>query len=402
MGGRPYRFVAGVWVGVSAMAGCGNTAPSPGVTVRDSAGIHIIDNVIPAPAPSCPVGAEPITTIGTASGDPTQELYRVFDATRLPDGRIGVLNQGSSELRLYDAAGRFLSAIGRDGEGPGEFRQVRQVLRRADTLLIWDAGLSRWSVVGPNGDFLQTSIIRPSLMNEPWLAGWLDDAGIWAYYRDFQNPTGSAYVQQPLRIFRYGADGVLTDTVATLNGGTLRVVDPVTRMLSGRLFESRAAISATSTHLVVGHGEHAEFQIRNPDWSIHRIVRWTPRDLEVTSEHLSAAREEALNSMEGLPERIRQSAERRFDLIEAADRFPAFAEFLPDELGVIWVRRYPRPGGQTADWMAFGPDGHFVCELTLARPIRAVEFGAGYVLAIWRDADGVERVLQFALDHPVS
>ena len=52
-----------------------------------------------------------------------------MDGTTLSDGRIAIVNQGSDEIRIYDANGRFVNTFGRKGGGPGEFRNVFPSIR---------------------------------------------------------------------------------------------------------------------------------------------------------------------------------------------------------------------------------------------------------------------------------
>src|SRR5690606_4738638 len=109
-------------LGASFLAvGCGaGEGPASGTPIaeRDSAGIAVVDNDLLRLTDRCALEAEPRVVIGTATGAPEYQLYRVFGATRLRDGRIALVNQGSQELRFYDADGRFLHAAGSEGEGP--------------------------------------------------------------------------------------------------------------------------------------------------------------------------------------------------------------------------------------------------------------------------------------------
>src|SRR5512140_3947795 len=89
------------------------------------------------------VDTSAILEIGRAQGDSVYQLYRVRGIVELPGGGIALANAGSSEVRLYDATGRFLRALGREGEGPGEFTSLRNLVLRGDTLYAYDrvAGL---------------------------------------------------------------------------------------------------------------------------------------------------------------------------------------------------------------------------------------------------------------------
>jgi len=51
-----------------------------------------------------------------------------------------VASSGTSQVRLYDPAGKRLHVTGRKGQGPGEFVRIAWMGRVAgDTLLVFDA-----------------------------------------------------------------------------------------------------------------------------------------------------------------------------------------------------------------------------------------------------------------------
>src|SRR5688572_20810198 len=52
------------------------------------------------------------------------DFLRVTAILPRSDGRFIVVNSGTSELRFYDASGRRYSAVGRRGEGPGEYQRI--------------------------------------------------------------------------------------------------------------------------------------------------------------------------------------------------------------------------------------------------------------------------------------
>lgn len=83
------------------------TPGGPLSEVSDSAGVRIVDNVR-APEGSrlgWTIGPEPTVSIGVVEGDETYMLNRVTDATRLSDGRIVVVNSGTSEMRVFGPTG---------------------------------------------------------------------------------------------------------------------------------------------------------------------------------------------------------------------------------------------------------------------------------------------------------
>ena len=114
----PGAVLAGVLPVLACSAGPGSESA---ITRRDSAGMFIVENNLASLRAECRVDSLPSLSIGVAEGAPEYELHRVFGATQLSDGRIVLVNQGTQEIRFYDARGQFLSRAGRAGRGPGEF-----------------------------------------------------------------------------------------------------------------------------------------------------------------------------------------------------------------------------------------------------------------------------------------
>jgi hypothetical protein len=105
---------------------------------------------VAAQMPVWQVTAKPIAVIGTSETDRNLQLAGVFGARRLPDGRMVVADSASHEIRLYDATGKFLSLIGRKGQGPSEFRgNLTLYAVRGDSLLFYDDGARRWTIFSP-------------------------------------------------------------------------------------------------------------------------------------------------------------------------------------------------------------------------------------------------------------
>ena len=122
------------------------------------------------------VSPEPIVSIGVAEGEPAYELHRASDAISLGDGRIIVANSGSSELRVFDSAGTFLNAIGRQGGGPGEFRGTITLFPHSgDSLIAYDNGNGRFSVFAPDGRYAR--LLDVDARPFPW-DDWIH-AGAW-------------------------------------------------------------------------------------------------------------------------------------------------------------------------------------------------------------------------------
>ncbi|CAN5731151.1 hypothetical protein BH23GEM10_BH23GEM10_06010 [soil metagenome] len=177
----------------------------------------------PEDAPVWPVGGDPAYELGVTEGDVEYQLHQVVGSTRLPDGGVAVMNAGSHELRIYDAAGSFVSATGRRGEGPGEFVRPTRLYRLADTIAVYDPGAARMSLHGLDGTFITSRRMQLSdtFAMDEWLhsRSWIDgptlgvgrdpviaalpalpppdSAELFRYIR--VSPFGHLWVRQPVR-----------------------------------------------------------------------------------------------------------------------------------------------------------------------------------------------------------
>jgi hypothetical protein len=58
----------------------------------------------------------------------------------LPDGRIVTTHPREAAVRVFDPSGRLIRIVGRRGDGPGEFRSIRQVGYVGDKIWVEDQG----------------------------------------------------------------------------------------------------------------------------------------------------------------------------------------------------------------------------------------------------------------------
>ena len=78
-----------------------------------------------------------------------------------PQHEIVVPEPQDFRLRLYDSTGTLVAAFGRKGEGPGEFQHVGSSFWVADTLIVWDARLSRMTYLLLGGTLVRRANARP-------------------------------------------------------------------------------------------------------------------------------------------------------------------------------------------------------------------------------------------------
>ena len=88
-----------------------------------------------------------------ANAEDFSVVRRVFVG---PQGEIVVPEPQDMRLRLYDSTGTLVAAIGRMGEGPGEFQHLGPVFWAADTLIVVDRRLGRTTYWLSDGTLART------------------------------------------------------------------------------------------------------------------------------------------------------------------------------------------------------------------------------------------------------
>ncbi|MGD8278269.1 MAG: hypothetical protein PVH00_09600 [Gemmatimonadota bacterium] len=76
--------------------------------------------------------------LGVVDGPPELQLHQIGGIAVRPNGDIVVLDNGSSEVRLFSADGRFLRRFGGRGEGPGEFKPPAWMSAGAEHVVVMD------------------------------------------------------------------------------------------------------------------------------------------------------------------------------------------------------------------------------------------------------------------------
>jgi hypothetical protein len=114
----------------------------------------------------CAAVAQVVTLKATARVIATSE-DGAFDAARwvqpLPDGSLIIPNSSEMALELWSRAGTRITRWGRKGEGPGEFRTLREGGTAGEGIWVADAAQQRTTFYGPSG-VLRATVRWPAIV----------------------------------------------------------------------------------------------------------------------------------------------------------------------------------------------------------------------------------------------
>jgi hypothetical protein len=366
------------------------------------------------------VSAEPILVLGEGRGGEADEFFRVNSVRFFQSGSIVMTNGGTAELRAFDKDGKLLFSSGGRGEGPGEYQEIRTVdVIRGDTLVVWDVGLRRITVLRPDGEVAST--ISVSLAGEDVeLVGEITAAV----------PSGIAVLADTLFVVTPAPPvSLLTGLRAT--GGGRAGVDPAKVQVDGvyrldvplflldrsgsvvRRSEAvpgdawflrngqanylqlgpRLSVGAGDDVMIAGNGENltSPFSTGPSTWLPTGLVR-RPITERMWNDRLEAI----LASFTRSP-----STRSYFQAMPAPDSLPVFGGLLVGAEGRVWVQEYLTPeevqNGGSQVWHTIDRVGRSVRRVELPAELAVMDFAEGRVVGVHRDSLGVERILVYAL-----
>jgi hypothetical protein len=374
---------------------------------RDSSGVSIVESYSPQwrREAGWHLSADPLLSLGNASGDPAHEFTEVVDARVDSDGGLVVADLMAADIRFFSGDGTHMRSFGRRGEGPGEFQRIQKLGTAADSVWVFDRGAQRvtWlSESSEAGELVHLVPPRPAL-----LQGRLSD-GSWLVTPLFElPPTGErldgGIYRGRLPLLRYGADGQLSDTLLIVPGTEMVYVTEgdETRPWGLPPFGRRAAIAVGGSGLFVG--DQDRFEIREYDLSAHlvRIIRLPDADLTITDEEYSTMLE---GRVRGVPEHLRPVVRSILSSLPRASARPAYADFMMDQAGNLWVAMLPtldqRSLGRNlwaSDWKVFAPDGSWLGTVAVPQDFQPTAIGDQWIVGIAVDSLGINRVQLYEL-----
>lgn len=343
------------------------------------------------------VDGEPLVTIGVQEGEEPYQLHRVVDAYRHADGRIVISNSGSLELRIYDSAGVYVGALGRQGAGPGEFAEFSAptMYVRTGQILVADDGAARAHVIDDALRFVETRrftlddanprpFLRGVLENGDWVAMAFADGGA------LRGQPGQLLTSR-YALLRYDSTGTIRDTIVVLPGPPRVVNEHEGRVHFPYLpLASAPEYAVDGDRIIVASGVAPAIRILDADGELRAEVTFE-RPMRKAAEIWDEYRVASLAQMQGADSaRYAAYFAKPLPLPENA---PMYVGVKVDALRRIWLERFRMPGATgPREWDVLDPDGALIGTVTTPGDLTIYRIGADHLIGRARDSLGVERV----------
>jgi hypothetical protein len=363
-----------------------NDGGAAAAVVRDSAGITIIQASSPGWAP----GSEWQVGDVTAAFD-SVDVVGVIGALRLMDGTVVAAEESGPRLLFFTPDGAVRS-VGRNGDGPGEFRLLQSIGRGpGDTVWAYDYSHARVTRFTPAGDLVDIIALTPPMPSALAL-GSLDDgslilAGQW---RTNAARRVEGLVRDTVAIVRY-VGGVLTDTIGTAPGREfMQYAEPGGRFVMGTaIMPRRMSATVWGASVIIGDQIGHELRTVGTDRVVRRLIRWSGPDLVLSEADVSAWVAERIAVAH--PDQ-RESLRGLLAAAPAPARRPSYDRMLADASSHLWVAEYAVQDDEPSRWDVFDPSGAWLGPVLMPDGFRPLDIGANWVLGVRQDLSGVERI----------
>ena len=372
-------------------------------TASDSAGVRIYDNHYS----SHPLHWKPLADPGEfahiGTPDAGEPFFEVRDIALLDNDRMAVAEE--SHVRIMTLAGREAVSVGRDGEGPREFRNIVGIARLAgDSILVLDNRLMRLSVFDAAGRLAETTRLETEGNERLWGLHVVDDGTVivgtaWSA-RLLGGNRSPGRRRLPYRAFRYERTGELSDVVGPLPGTEVvvgRAGEATTLGIAP--FAHRTTIGVSGQLLYLGTADEFEILVTRLDAGPVAVIRLGPIDLAIDEREI----EEWINRrVAQLPFPAREAAFRRnMAQAEQPRQRPAFERLVVSGEGDVWIKEFAGDSRREVLWhIMSGTNGRYCGSLSLPAAFRLMDIRDGRLAGVWEDAMEVEyvRVYEFAGD----
>lgn len=345
------------------------------------------------------VDTTPLVVVGDPAAADTNSLL-VRDLTFLNADVLAVTDASTQRLLLIDSTG-MVAAMGRSGDGPGEFRAIHRAFAcPGDTIMTWDTAQRRTSYWTLAGSFVRTSTVLHGPGRASEVIGASPDCQS-LLIRTWDPASRSPQQATRLRsaLVRMDVTGGALDTLMVY-GGTL--IEPLRGGAAAQfgpvLFASTPVSASMGTRILFGDGERSALQWL--DWSGRHTgtLSWTEERQAVQANDVARVTQQRDSLRHLHPDQAKYIPSIESHTI--ADRLPLYDAVIAGDNGAVWVRHYRlTDDGLNADvdprperWRVFDADGSYRGDVDMPRRFSLRAIRGGRAAGTHLDSDDVQSM----------
>ena len=273
---------------------------------------------------------------------PESLLYRPNGLVMDSDGNVFVNDAGSGQVVMYDQNGDYLRRIGRQGEGPGEFRQLEILDISEGVISVYDVALNRATRFRTDGAMIDVTMIpfeaRSNFGSNLVTAMHQENDGkkiLIQYIMDM----GIGTYQYRVTVLESESDTLWS--VVTENIKSLYIASMPTGtggMISQIIYGPLPAICyQPEVGIVVSDGDKPELSLYATDGTLQRRIRIDLEPDPVTSDErarIMGRYDQRIADAEGS---LRDMRKAQKDAAVIAEEKPCWTDVRIDDSGFFWL-----------------------------------------------------------------
>lgn len=347
-------------------------------------GVKIIQN---GNKPSAPKGVPTkftltdVATIGY-DDDPDKSLAELGVFVVAENGKIYVTDIKERKVKVFDADGSFVSLIGREGQGPGEFTIPGQIQISPDNeLMVEDGGALRMVFFTLDGEFIRNlSMVKPGILG---LSGLIvDEKGNFAGRK--------MTLAAPILEFETMIFDKDLNELASIDSAEMQIPIPGSGNKMNILDFVQVYLFNGEGNLM--YGVNRDYEIKEYDLqgkhtlSIlkdYKPVKVTQEDIEKFAERMAA--------FSGMTQGV-----DLMEIFEFPEVFPPYQGFFLDDQGRIFVRTWEKGEGEDEYWTdVFDKEGRFFTRFVHKSELSIIDGDTAY--GVEENEDGFRLIHRYSV-----
>jgi hypothetical protein len=340
------------------------------------------------------IDAEPLLAIGGEALDTLAPLGNAVGAYSLDDGGVVVADRGYFGLRYFDATGNLVRQVGREGDGPSEFRYLGRSLRCGDSLLVHEMQQRRMMVFGVDGEFARSYPLTgpDTRFNYPYKLACAPSG------RAINNGWDTLFVREYRRVrgtvpyWITAADGRVESVLGSFPGSE-RLAGP--NGSGPHPLGKEPVLAAGRDRFYLGTADSFAIEVFAADGTPLPPITKQSVQLATTPEDI--ARDRLLDTL-GKSDDDKAWEIRQWEHVEYPPTVPAYTAMVVDRDDNLWVRTFPRSAANVVRWVVFDPAGDEIGAVDLPATLEVHDIGPDWVLGIEVALDdGSQQVRRYRL-----
>lgn len=334
----------------------------------------------------------PALRIGGVAGPADLLLVGVVGAVRLPEGGLAIADAGNFRVLFVDGAGKWVATVGREGDGPGEFRLPQWMgWCRDGSLGVVDASPARITFLSPKGTLVGTAPLPAGLEFDLPLRCLGGEEIVLLLNQIRRQIRPGEFIGQPTALARTRTPSGL-DTIAlrgTQDYYTAKSIGAFSDIPLGR-----ATLAAAGPDLLyLATNDEGEVWVFDMAGAERGRFRARIARRRVSRDDWKRAIEYRIDAQPLL--RTRKVLRTVLAELSAPRDFPRIDRIHADAGNNLWVRTFDNFGTTVATWIIVSPDGTPQAVAATPRNLRILEIGMNHLVGVTRDADEVEEVVMY-------